>query len=74
MILRNIVFFCLKTFFTFTNSVDPDEIQHYAAFHQGLHFLQNYSFVVSRIQRVKDKLYLTKKETHHYDFSIKISF
>ena len=29
---------------TFTNSVDPDEMQHDAAFHLGLHCLQNYSF------------------------------
>ena len=27
-----IVLFCLKIFFTFTNSVDPNEMQHYAAF------------------------------------------
>ena len=40
---KNIVFFCLKIFFTFTNSVDPDEMQHYAAFHLGLHCLQKYS-------------------------------
>ena len=25
-------------------SVDPDEMQHYAAFHLGLHCLQRYSF------------------------------
>ena len=37
------VFFCLKIIFTFTNSVDPDEM-HNAAFHLGLHCLQNYSF------------------------------
>ena len=30
--------------FTFTNSVDPDEIQHYAAFHLGLHCLQKNLF------------------------------
>ena len=32
--------------FTFTNSVDPDEMQHNASFHRGLHCLksQNYSF------------------------------
>ena len=41
---KNIVFFCLKIFFTFTNSVDPEEMQHYAAFHLGLHCLQKYSF------------------------------
>ena len=29
--------------FTFINSVDPDEMQHYAAFHLGLHCLQKYS-------------------------------
>ena len=38
------VFFCLKIIFSFSNSADPDEIQHHAAFHLGLHFLQNYSF------------------------------
>ena len=30
--------------FTFTNSVDPDEMQHDAAFHLGLHCLKKYSF------------------------------
>ena len=25
---------------TFTNSEDPDKMQHNAAFHQGLHYLQ----------------------------------
>ena len=30
------------SFFTFTNSVDPDEMQHYAAFHLGIHCLQKY--------------------------------
>ena len=38
--LKKNVFFCLKIFFTFTNSVDPDEMQHYAVFHLGLHCLQ----------------------------------
>ena len=38
-----IAFFCLKICFTFTNSVDPDEMHHYAAFHLGLHCLQKYS-------------------------------
>ena len=40
---KNIVLFCQKICFTFTNSVDPDEMQHYAAFHRGLHCLQKYS-------------------------------
>ena len=26
------------------NSADPDEMQHYAAFHLGLHCLQEYPF------------------------------
>ena len=30
--------------FSFTNSVDQDEMQLYAAFHLGLHCLQKYSF------------------------------
>ena len=34
----------LKSFSTFKNSVDPDEMQHYAAFHLGLQCLQKYSF------------------------------
>ena len=36
----------------FFDSVDPDEMQHYAAFHLGLHCLQKYSLGVSGIQRV----------------------
>ena len=36
-------YFCQKIIFTFTNSVDPNEMQHYAAFHQGLHGLQKHS-------------------------------
>ena len=39
---KNIVFFCLKIFFSFTDSVDPDEMKHYAAFHLGFHCLQKY--------------------------------
>ena len=42
--IKNIVFFCLKIFFTFTKSVDPDEMQQYAVFHLGLCCLQKYSF------------------------------
>ena len=34
---KSIVYFCL-------NRVDPDEMQHYAAFHLDLHCLQKYSF------------------------------
>ena len=35
---------CCIFVFTFTNSVDPDEMQHYAAFHLGNHCLQKYLF------------------------------
>ena len=42
MVIVLCLFFLI--FFTFTNNVDPDEMQHYAAFHLGLHYLQNYSF------------------------------
>ena len=41
---KSIELFYLKIFFTFTNSVDPDEIQHFAALHLGLYCLQKYSF------------------------------
>ena len=37
------VFSFLKIIFTFTNSVDSDEMQHYAAFHLGLDCLQKCS-------------------------------
>ena len=30
--------------FYFTYSIDPDEMQHYAAFHLGMHCLQKYTF------------------------------
>ena len=39
IIFKNIELFCLKIFFTFTNSVDPDEM------HLGLHCLQKYSYI-----------------------------
>ena len=52
--LKNIVFFRLKIFFTFTNSVEPDEMQHYAAFHLGLFTVcKSTRLGVSRIQSVK---------------------
>ena len=39
---KHIVFFCLKIFFTFTNNVDPDEMQHYVAFHLALHCFRGF--------------------------------
>ena len=35
---------CLEIFLTLTNSVDPDEMPHYGAFHLGLHCLLKYPF------------------------------
>ena len=37
------MYFLSDDYFMFTNSVDPDEMQHYAALHLGLHCLQKYS-------------------------------
>ena len=34
----------LKIVFVLANSVDPDEMPHYATFHLGLHCLPKYSF------------------------------
>ena len=39
-----IVLLSLKICFIFANSVDPDEMPHYAAFHLGLHCLPKYTF------------------------------
>ena len=36
--------FCREDFFIFANSVDPDEMSHYAGFHLGHHYLPNYLF------------------------------
>ena len=37
IISKNIVCFSLKIDFVFANSVDPDEMLHFGAFHMGLH-------------------------------------
>ena len=42
----------LKVGLDLENSADPDEMQHYAAFHLGLHYLLKFPFGVSSIQRV----------------------
>ena len=38
------VFLSLKVVLIVANSADPDEMQHYAAFHLGLHSLPEYLF------------------------------
>ena len=40
MIFKKKKFFWSEDLFYLANSVDPDEMQHYAVFHQGLHCLQ----------------------------------
>ena len=42
----------LKIFFNSANSAEPDEMQHYAAFHLGLHCLHGIRLGVSRNQLV----------------------
>ena len=39
------VFISLKVVLMLANSADPDEMQHYAAFHLGLHCLPKYVFM-----------------------------
>ena len=39
------VFLSLKIVFILAISADPDEMQPYAAFHLGFHFLPNYLFL-----------------------------
>ena len=39
------VFLSLKDVLIIETSADPDEMQHYAAFHQGLHSLPKYPFM-----------------------------
>ena len=34
----------LKVILILANMTDPDEMQHYAAFHLGLHYLPKYQF------------------------------
>ena len=39
-----IAFLSLKIDFALANSVDPDEMPHYVAFHLSLHYLPKYTF------------------------------
>ena len=45
---------CCFNLYKLTNSEDPDEMQHYAAFHLGFHCLSKYPFRGSSIQRVNE--------------------
>ena len=44
MFLNYDLFISLKVVLILSNSEDPDEMQHYAAFHPGLHCLQKYMY------------------------------
>ena len=44
MFLNNDVFLSLKVVLILAYSVDPDEMQHHAAFHLGLHYLPKNPF------------------------------
>ena len=44
MYLNYDVFLSLKVVLILANIADPDEMQHYAAFHLGLQSLQKYPF------------------------------
>ena len=46
---RSLMYFAL----IMANNEDPDEMQHYAAFHLSLHCFSRYPFRVSRIQKGK---------------------
>ena len=49
---KKILYFFSEDNFVLANSADPDEMQHNAAFHLGLHFLPKYPFWVSGLHRV----------------------
>ena len=51
--LKYDVFLSLKVVLILANSADPDEMQHYAAFHLVLHCLPKYMFRGFTVQRVK---------------------
>ena len=50
---KNVVFLSLKIFFLLANSVGPDEMLHYTAFHLGL-----YCFVKISVKRLVKELHV----------------
>ena len=55
IVLNDDVFLSLKDVSIIASSVNPDEMQHYAAFHLGLHCPPKYPFRGSTIQSVKSR-------------------
>ena len=47
IIFKKYCIFSMKTDFALANSAHPDEMLHYTAFHQALHCLPMYLFLVS---------------------------
>ena len=47
------LFLSMKIVFTITNSLDPDEMPHTAAFHLGLHCLPKYLYMILRLKQLK---------------------
>ena len=63
------MYFCPNIFFTFTNSVEHDEMQHSAASHLGIHFCISTGLVVPRMHRANitsgdKKKYFALQETY----------
>ena len=44
----------INMYFILANSADPNEMSHYATFHQGLHCLPKYLFAGTRMKRLRD--------------------
>ena len=44
VIIKKYCILLSEDLFTFASCVDPEEMQHFAAFHLGFHCLQKYSF------------------------------
>ena len=56
------VFLSIRIVFTLTNSVDPDEMLHYATFHLGLHCQSTYLGVlnIQMVNRVNSQISLVR--------------
>ena len=46
------VFLSLMVIFILANSVDPNEMPHYAVFYSGFNYLPKYAFIVTSIYLV----------------------
>ena len=58
-------FFCLSILFTITNSVDPDEMPRYAAFHLIFSVCKSTRLGFYRIERVKKVLFYLYGARYH---------